>query len=95
MEFYSLIILGGMAFLSANIDEMAIALAYLADPTYNNKNILYGQILGFWVLAPISWWFLALFVSKRRLIKDIGAHKGSLLAPILMIGIGLMILAAD
>ena len=54
MEYYNLIALGIMAFVSANIDGMIIALAFMADPTYNNKNILYGQIIGFWALVIVS-----------------------------------------
>lgn len=189
MEYYSLIALGAMAFISANIDGMVIALAYMADPTYDNKNILYGQILGFWALVLVSfllaqflfflpknsngwlglipiafgfvklasylrgspdevltvrpgkrqiqeittltvatgaddviaytpifvtrkppeiaflfimfalltvaWWFLALFLSERQIMKTIGARGARLLVPILMIGIGIMILAPD
>ena len=37
MEYYNLIALGVMAFVSANIDGMIIALAFMADPTYDNR----------------------------------------------------------
>jgi len=189
MEYYSLIALGVMAFVSANIDGMIIALAFMSDPTYNNKNILYGQIFGFWALVIVSfilaqslffipkgsgnwlglipilfggaklfnyvrrgtdplvvvrpsnrqvqeitiltvatgaddviaytpifltrksheivilfimfaimtvaWWFAALFLSERQIMKKIGSRGAHLLVPILMIGIGMVILAGD
>jgi cadmium resistance protein CadD (predicted permease) len=189
MEYYNLIALGTMAFVSANIDGMIIALAFMADPTYNNKNILYGQIIGFWALVIVSfvlaqslffipkggsawlgfvpiifggvklfnyvrrgadelvivkpsnrqiqeitiltvatgaddviaytpifltrkpheiaflfimfaimtvaWWFAALFLSEREIMKRIGSRGARLLVPILMIGIGIVILAGD
>jgi len=189
MEYYNLIALGVMAFVSANIDGMLIALAFMADPSYKNKNILYGQIIGFWALVIVSfilaqslffipkgsnswlglipilfgcvklvgymrrsadelvairpsnrqiqeitiltvatgaddviaytpifltrksheivflfimfaimtvaWWFAALFLSERQIMKKIGSRSARLLVPILMIGIGLVILAGD
>jgi cadmium resistance protein CadD (predicted permease) len=187
MEHYNIIILAVMAFVSANIDGMIIALAFIADPTYNNKNILYGQIIGFWGLfllsfvaaqalffipkatdgwlglVPIAfgcfklvtymresseelvivrhsarqiqeitvltlvtgaddviaytpifitrkpdeitllfvmfaimtvmWWMLAQWLSERELMRKIASRGGRLLVPVLMIGIGIMILA--
>lgn len=30
---------------------MLIAIAYLTNPEYDSKNILYGQIIGFWILT--------------------------------------------
>jgi cadmium resistance protein CadD (predicted permease) len=54
MEVAHIIALSAMAFVSANIDGMIIAIAFLSDPTYKSKNILIGQILGFWILTIIS-----------------------------------------
>jgi len=189
MEYYNLIALGVMVFVSANIDGMIIALAFMADPTYNNKNILYGQIIGFWALVIVSfilaqslffipkgssswlgfipilfgcaklasymrrdssefvairpsnrqiqeitiltvatgaddviaytpifltrksheivflfimfaimtvaWWFAALFLSERQLMRKISPSGMRLIVSILMIGIGIMIVAGD
>jgi cadmium resistance protein CadD (predicted permease) len=54
MEIVSIIVLSTMAFISANTDGMIIAIAYLTDPNYDSKNILYGQIIGFWFLTIVS-----------------------------------------
>ena len=54
MEIINIIALSTMAFISANTDGMIIAIAYLTDPNYDSKNILFGQIIGFWVLTIAS-----------------------------------------
>lgn len=54
METISIIALSIMAFISANTDGMIIAIGYLTDPNYDSKNILYGQIIGFWFLTIAS-----------------------------------------
>jgi len=54
MEIISIIVLSTMAFVSANTDGMIIAIAYLTDPNYDSKNILFGQIIGFWFLTIAS-----------------------------------------
>ena len=54
MEIISIIVLSTMAFVSANTDGMIIAIAYLTDPNYDSKNILFGQIIGFWFLTVVS-----------------------------------------
>jgi cadmium resistance protein CadD (predicted permease) len=54
MEVINIIALSTMAFISANTDGMIIAIAYLTDPNYDSKNILYGQIIGFWFLTIVS-----------------------------------------
>jgi len=54
MEITNIIVLSTLAFISANTDGMIIAIAYLTDPNYNSKNILYGQIIGFWFLTIVS-----------------------------------------
>jgi cadmium resistance protein CadD (predicted permease) len=54
MEVINIIVLATMAFISANTDGMIIAIAYLTDPNYDGKNILYGQIIGFWFLTIVS-----------------------------------------
>jgi len=54
MQIINIIILSTMAFISANTDGMIIALAYLTDPNYDSRNILYGQIIGFWFLTLAS-----------------------------------------
>jgi cadmium resistance protein CadD (predicted permease) len=54
MEIINIIILSTMAFISANTDGMIIAIAYLTDPNYDSKNILFGQIIGFWFLTIVS-----------------------------------------
>jgi cadmium resistance protein CadD (predicted permease) len=54
MEIIHIIVLSTIAFISANTDGMIIAIAYLTDPNYEAKNILYGQIIGFWFLTIVS-----------------------------------------
>ena len=54
MEIISIIVLSTMAFVSANTDGMIIAIAYLTDPNYDSRNILFGQIIGFWCLIIAS-----------------------------------------
>jgi len=54
MEIINIIVLSTMAFISANTDGMIIAIAYLTDPNYDSKNILFGQIIGFWFLTIVS-----------------------------------------
>ena len=54
MEIINIIVLSTLAFISANTDGMIIAIAYLTDPNYDSKNILYGQIIGFWLLTAAS-----------------------------------------
>lgn len=54
MEVANIIVLSAMAFVSSNIDGMIIAIAFMSDPSYNGRNVLIGQILGFWVLTVIS-----------------------------------------
>jgi len=54
MEILNIIALSTMAFISANTDGMIIAIAYLTDPNYDSRNILYGQIIGFWFLTIVS-----------------------------------------
>jgi cadmium resistance protein CadD (predicted permease) len=54
MEIINIIVLSTIAFVSANTDGMIIAIAYLTDPNYDSKNILYGQIIGFWFLTIVS-----------------------------------------
>ena len=54
MEIINIIVLSTMAFVSANTDGMIIAIAYLTDPNYDSKNILFGQIIGFWLLTIAS-----------------------------------------
>jgi cadmium resistance protein CadD (predicted permease) len=54
MEIINVIALSTMAFISANTDGMIIAIAYLTDPNYDSKNILFGQIIGFWFLTIVS-----------------------------------------
>jgi cadmium resistance protein CadD (predicted permease) len=54
MEVANIIALSAMAFVSANIDGMIIAVAFLSDPSYESKNVLFGQILGFWILTILS-----------------------------------------
>lgn len=54
MEVANIVVLSAMAFISSNIDGMIIAIAYMSDPSYNGKNVLVGQILGFWILTVIS-----------------------------------------
>ena len=54
MEIINIIALSTLAFISANTDGMIIAIAYLTDPNYDSKNILYGQIIGFWLLTIAS-----------------------------------------
>jgi len=54
MEITNIIVLSAIAFISANTDGMIIAIAYLTDPNYDSKNILFGQIIGFWFLTIVS-----------------------------------------
>jgi cadmium resistance protein CadD (predicted permease) len=54
MEVANIVILSAMAFASSNIDGMIIAIAYMSNPTYNGRNVLLGQILGFWILTIAS-----------------------------------------
>jgi cadmium resistance protein CadD (predicted permease) len=54
MEIINIVVLSTMAFISANTDGMIIAIVYLTDPNYDSKNILYGQIIGFWFLIIVS-----------------------------------------
>jgi cadmium resistance protein CadD (predicted permease) len=66
-EIFNIIVLSTMAFISANTDGMIIAIAYLADPEYDNRNILYGQIIGFWLLTIVSFILakLLFFIPKE------------------------------
>ena len=54
MEIVNIIALSMAAFISANTDGMLIAIAYLTDSNYDSRNVLYGQIIGFWVLTIVS-----------------------------------------
>jgi cadmium resistance protein CadD (predicted permease) len=54
MEVINIVAISAMAFVSSNIDGMVIAIAFLADPSYDDRNVLLGQILGFWVLTIVS-----------------------------------------
>lgn len=54
MDLANIMILSAMAFASANIDGMIIAIVFLTDRSYDGKNILLGQIIGFWVLTVAS-----------------------------------------
>jgi cadmium resistance protein CadD (predicted permease) len=54
MEIVNIIVFSTIAFISANTDGMIIAIAYLTDPNYDSKNILFGQIIGFWFLTIVS-----------------------------------------
>jgi cadmium resistance protein CadD (predicted permease) len=46
-------------------------------------------------IMTVAWWFAALFLSEREIMKRIGSRGARLLVPILMIGIGIVILAGD
>ena len=46
-------------------------------------------------IMTVAWWFIALFLSERQLMRRISSVNMRLIVSILMIGIGSMIIAGD
>lgn len=51
---YVILILGIVAFIATNIDDLFISIFFFSDPNYNTKNIVVGKYIGISLLIMIS-----------------------------------------